>query len=165
MRGERHVETDGERRPRRWLPGPLLLFLSLLLPWPLTGAALGAAPPSVEILTSADRVGASPLDRALLRAAFTMRLRQWPDGRPMRVFVLPDNHPLHDRFCRELLGTYPYVLRTAWDRMVYTGTGFAPVVVSSEDEMRRRVQATPGAIGYVSRPPAEGLGAVKGVSP
>lgn len=164
MRGERHVEADRKRRPGCRLL--VLLLALLLLPLqPFSGPALGAATSSVEIVTHADRAGALPLDRALLRAAFTMRLRQWPDGRPLRVFVLPDSHPLHDRFCRELLGTYPYVLRTAWDRMVYTGTGFAPVVVYSEDEMRRRVQASPGAIGYVSRPPAEGLGAVKGVSP
>lgn len=80
-----------------------------------------------------------------------MRVRQWPDGRPTRVFVLGDTSELHDRFCREQLGTYPYVLRNAWDRMVYTGTGLAPVLVENEDEMRRRVLATPGAIGYVRR--------------
>ncbi len=45
---------------------------------------------------------------------------------------------------------YSYVLRAAWDRMVFTGTGLAPTVVRSEEEMRRRVRETPGAIGYVS---------------
>jgi hypothetical protein len=69
----------------------------------------------------------------------------------VRVFVLPDNDPVSDRFYREQLGMYSYVLRSAWDRMVYTGTGLAPTVVHSEEEMRRRVLATPGAIGYVSR--------------
>lgn len=137
-----------------WLRS-LLLVLSLL------AAPPAQAGPGVEIIVSPDRSGI-PVDRGLLRAMFSMRVRQWPDGRPLRVFVLPDTHPLHDRFCRELLGTYPYVLRTGWDRMVYTGTGFAPVVVSSEEEMRRRVQATPGAIGYV--PGNEGRGNVKGVS-
>jgi len=156
MHGFRHGSADaGRRRPAR-LTGLVLLFLLLV-----HAAAPAADPPAVEIITSADRNGAV-VDRSLLRAAFTMRLRQWPDGRPLRVFVLPDGHPLHDRFCRELLGTYPYVLRNAWDRMVYTGTGFAPVTVSSEEEMRRRVQTTPGAIGYISSPPREARGGVKG---
>jgi hypothetical protein len=44
---------------------------------------------------------------------------------------------------------YSYVLRRAWDRMVFTGTGFAPTVVQSEREMIERVRSTPGAIGYV----------------
>lgn len=91
------------------------------------------------------------LDRDLLRAIFTMRLRAWPDGQPLRVFVLPDTDPLSDRFYREQLGMYSYVLRAAWDRMVFTGTGFAPTVVRSEEEMRERVRRTPGAIGYVSK--------------
>lgn len=105
---------------------------------------------SVEIITSPDRADIA-LERPLLRAIFTLRMREWPDGRPVRVFVLPDNHELHDRFSREELGTYPYVLRGVWDRVLYTGTGFAPIVVRTEDEMRRLVSSTPGAIGYVDR--------------
>jgi hypothetical protein len=91
------------------------------------------------------------LDRSLLRAVFTMRVRQWPDGSAVRVFVLPDDDPLSDRFYRERLGMYSYVLRRAWDRMVFTGTGLAPTVVESEREMIERVRSTPGAIGYVRK--------------
>jgi len=67
-----------------------------------------------------------------------MRVRAWPGGEPIRVFVLPDDDELSNDFCRELLGTYPYVLRSAWDRLVFTGTGLAPTVVRSEQEMRQR---------------------------
>jgi hypothetical protein len=91
------------------------------------------------------------LDRRLLRAVFMMRVRQWPDGSPIRVFVLPDDDPLSDSFYREWLGMYSYVLRGAWDRMVFTGTGLAPTVVHSEEEMRRLVASTPGAIGYARK--------------
>ena len=91
------------------------------------------------------------LDRSLLRAVFTMRVREWPDGTPVRVFVLPDDNPLSDRFYRERLGMYSYVLRRAWDRMVFTGTGLAPTVVRSESEMIELVRSTPGAIGFVRK--------------
>jgi len=92
------------------------------------------------------------VDRQMLRAIFTMRIRAWPDGAPVRVFVLPDDNDTHDRFCREQLGMYSYVLRDLWDRLEFTGTGLAPTVVHSLDEMRARVQATPGAIGYAEAP-------------
>lgn len=95
-------------------------------------------------------VPAASLDRERLRAIFTMRVTAWPDGPPIRVFVLPDRDPVSDRFYREQLGMYSYVLRAVWDRMVFTGTGLAPTLVRSEEEMRARVRATPGAIGYVS---------------
>lgn len=134
---------DGAGSGKGWsrhLCGLLLLLVALQAP---------ALAGGVEVITNPDHAAVT-LDRSLLRAVFTMRMRQWPDGRPLRVFVFADDHPLHDRFSRELLGTYPYVLRNAWDRVVYTGTGLAPVVVNSEDEMRRRVLGTPGAIGYVA---------------
>jgi hypothetical protein len=105
---------------------------------------------SVQIIVNPGLEGV-PLDRDVLRAIFTMRLRAWPNGPPVHVFVLPDTNPLSDRFYRERLGMYSYVLRAAWDRMVFTGTGLAPTVVRSEEEMRERVRLTPGAIGYVSK--------------
>jgi len=56
---------------------------------------------------------------------------------------------LSNQFCREQLGTFPYVMRATWDRIVFTGTGLAPTVVGSEREMRERVRTTPGAVGYI----------------
>lgn len=125
----------------------LLLALGLLLILNLPAAA-------AEVVTHADHAR-TPLSRELLRAIFTMRLREWPDGKPVRVFVMPDNDAAHDEFCRGQLGMYPYVLRNTWDRLVFTGTGLAPTQVRSEDEMRQKVQDTPGAIGYVASPATE----------
>jgi hypothetical protein len=121
------------------------LLLGLLCVLCLPRASLAA---SVDVLVSPDQAH-TRLDRTLLRAIFTMRLRQWPDGTAVHVFVLPDHDAATDRFCREQLGTYPYVMRDTWDRMVFTGTGLAPTVVASEQEMRERIRSTPGAIGYV----------------
>ncbi len=126
---------------------PALLGIVALL---LTGACGQLRAQTAEIIVN-PTVEQVPLDRERLRAIFTMRLKAWPNGPPIRVFVLPDNDPLSDRFYRERLGMYSYVLRSLWDRMVFTGTGLAPTVVRSEEEMRALVQATPGAIGYVSK--------------
>jgi hypothetical protein len=125
------------------------LLVALLLMLPGAAGAQDAAL-NVEVIVSPS-LARMKLDRDLLRAVFTMRVREWPDGSPIRVFVLPDDNPLSDQFYRERLGMYSYVLRRAWDRMVFTGTGFAPTVVRSEDEMMERVRATPGAIGFVRK--------------
>lgn len=121
-----------------------LIVLLLILTAPMASAD------TVEVITSQD-IAAADLTRPSLRSIFTMRLREWPNGTPVRVFVLPDNNPIHDQFCREQLGIYPYVLRGIWDKRVFAGTGFAPSVVNSEQEMREKVRSTPGAIGYISR--------------
>ncbi|WP_417549597.1 hypothetical protein [Methylophaga sp.] len=90
------------------------------------------------------------LSKTTLRAIFAMRISQWPDGTPVNVFVLDDEHPLHIHFCKSLLGMLPYQLRRIWDQQAFSGTGIKPSRVNSEAEMRQRVANTPGAIGYIS---------------
>lgn len=84
-----------------------------------------------------------------LRAIFGMRLQTWSDGTRIRVFVLPDDAPLHQKFSKGFLNIFPYQLRAAWDRLVFSGIGQAPIRVNSVEEMLDRVANTPGAIGYL----------------
>jgi hypothetical protein len=91
------------------------------------------------------------ISRAFLRGMFGMRLRAWPDGTPVRVFVLADDSATHVAFCTEILQMYPYQLRQNWDRLVYSGTGQPPIQVGSEEELVRRVAETPGAVGYITQ--------------
>lgn len=143
------------------------LWLILLCGWP-------ARANSEEVVVAVNP--ATPVGEAIARntlsAIFGMRLCAWEDGTPIRVFVLPDNHAVHGMFCKQILGVFPHQYRAAWDRLVYSGTGQAPlevaseeemharlagtrgearVVVGSEEEMRARVAGTSGAIGYLSR--------------
>lgn len=91
------------------------------------------------------------ISRSALRAVFGMRLRNWRDNKPTRVFVLDDDHPLHEDFSKKVLNIYPHQLRLAWDRLVYSGTGQAPVEVESAQEMLEKLKNTPGAIGYLPK--------------
>ena len=83
-----------------------------------------------------------------LRSIFSMRLKTWSDGTKIRVFVLPDDDPLHQSFSKEKLNVFPYQLRSNWDRLVFSGTGQAPIKVNSIEEMLAKIASTPGAIGY-----------------
>lgn len=115
--------------------------------------------PLIEILTvvstDAQEIVVNPtlheqnLTLNALRAIFGMRLRSWPDGTPIKVFVLSDDAKLHVSFSKKKLEIYPHQLRDAWDRLVYSGTGQAPIRVASEEEMRKMVSGTVGAIGYL----------------
>ena len=83
-----------------------------------------------------------------LWAIFRMRLRHWSDDSPITVFILEENDPIHRRFCKEILNIFPSQLRRAWNRLVFSGSGQAPIKVSSQEEMLKSVASTPGAIGY-----------------
>ncbi|MHB1173928.1 MAG: type 2 periplasmic-binding domain-containing protein [Sulfuriferula sp.] len=110
----------------------------------------GANARAVTIIVNPSVTIASVSQNAV-RSMFAMKLLQWPDGQPVRVFVLPDDNPLHRAFCKEVLDVYPYQLRQTWDRLVYSGTGQAPIEVNSEEEMLKSVAHTPGALGYLKK--------------
>lgn len=95
-----------------------------------------------------DGIHVTTLTRNQARLYFTQRLKLWPEGTRVKVFVLPDDNPLHRSFCKKVLGLYPYQLRRVWDRMVFSGTGQAPTTVSTEARIIEGVASTPGAIGY-----------------
>lgn len=110
-----------------------------LWPWMLTAQELivNKATPNTQISQNQARL------------CFTMRLPLWENNVPVKVFVLPDNHPLHRKFAKNILGLFPYQLRQVWDRQIFSGTGQAPIMVATEQEMVERVASTPGSIGYV----------------
>ncbi|MGH8531307.1 MAG: substrate-binding domain-containing protein [Gammaproteobacteria bacterium] len=143
------------------------LCLILLCGWPARASAVEV----VVAVNPATPVG-EVIARNTLSAIFGMRFRTWENGTPIRVYVLPDNHPVHSLFSKQVLRVFPHQLRTAWDRLVFSGTGQAPLEVASEDEMRasiaggteqalvevgseeemrRKLATTSGAIGYLTR--------------
>jgi len=119
------------------------LILLLLLGFPGTALSQGTVVvnPGMDV---------TALSQNAIRSIFGMRLRNWPDQQPIRVFVLPDQHPVHEEFSKQVLNIFPNQLRRAWDRLVYSGTGQAPIQVETEQEMLEKVASTPGAIGYLS---------------
>ncbi len=80
-----------------------------------------------------------------------MRLLRWKDGSTITVFVLADENPLHNEFCKEILNVFPHQMRRIWNRLVFSGTGQAPIELGNADEMADKLLTTPGAIGYLRK--------------
>ena len=120
----------------------------LLLICLLCFTADGWANNKYEVVTH-QNVNENSLSVNSLRAIFSMHLKTWSDGRVIKVYVLSDDNSLHQRFSKERLNVFPYQLRLAWDRLVFSGTGQAPNLVSSSEEMLTQIANTPGSIGYL----------------
>jgi hypothetical protein len=127
-----------------------LALLLILLLGMLSAIGVARAHEHYEVVVNAS-VTTRSLPVNSVRAIFGMRQQAWPDGTAIKVFVLADDAPLHDSFCKEKLSAFPYQLRQAWDRLVFSGTGQAPTKVSSSEEMFSKVASTPGAIGYLEK--------------
>ncbi|WP_337841171.1 hypothetical protein [Rheinheimera sp.] len=94
-------------------------------------------------------VAMTELNVIQLRSIYSMRQQNWPDGKPIRVFVLPAKTQLHQEFSKQKLQMFPYQLDRIWQKITYSGLGSAPVVVNSTAQMLEMVSSTTGAIGYV----------------
>jgi len=116
----------------------LVLLLLLMLP------RIGLSEVIVNTSVSLDNV-----NRQFLLSIFSMQTRVWPDGQPIRVYILPPNQPEHRSFVKNELKVFPYKLVKIWDRSVFSGSGFSPKIVGSVDEMLTKVAKYKGAIGYV----------------
>lgn len=134
----------------RSLPGlaVLLLFVVGFLSLTEVSAAQDLAAPRAIANPTVDP---KFINRQTLRSVFTLRVRTWPDGTPVHVFVLNDDDERHAAFCSDVLGTFPYILRRAWDRNLFSGTGLIPETVQNESEMLQKVADTPGGIGYLTQ--------------
>lgn len=116
--------------------------------WLAFSVALCAPAIAQEVIVNRD-VAVRSVSQSTLRAIFSMRMRQWPTSKPVKVFVLPNNDAVHNKFVREVLNTLPGELKRSWDMLVFSGSGQAPTVVDSPIEMLQKVSSTPGAIGYL----------------
>jgi ABC-type phosphate transport system substrate-binding protein len=134
---------------KRFIPFVCLLFGIL------HGSGSAWATDPYEVIAHPS-VNEKSLTKGTLRAIFGMRVHEWPDGTRIRVFVMPDENPLHIAFSKEKLNVFPYQLRSAWDRLVFSGTGQAPETVNSLEEMQAKVASTPGGIGYLTKSKIDG---------
>lgn len=126
----------------------ILLQTALPRSWLALSLVLCAPVMAQEVIVNAD-VTDRTISQGTARAIFSMRMRQWPSGRPVKVFVLPDQNTVHVSFAKVVLNTFPHQLRRSWDLLVYSGSGQAPTVVESPTEMLQKVSSTAGAIGYL----------------
>ncbi len=90
------------------------------------------------------------LDRAQMRAIFSLGRQYWPNGTPVRVATLQSDSPQHAEFCQQILGVYPHVLDVAWTRQMASGQAWNGRTFTTEKQLLEYVRRVPGAIGYVS---------------
>jgi hypothetical protein len=137
----------------RYAPQPShlsLRYLLVLLAMAMM-PSLGLGGTQTPNLIVNPQLSVTSISRNKARSIFSMRLREWPDGTPIVVYVLPDQAKQHRDFVQKRLSMFPHQLRRHWDRYVYTGIGQAPIEVANRKEMIERVNNTAGAIGYTNK--------------
>ncbi len=113
------------------------------------------------IIVANGRLPVVEITEAQLRDIFTGARTRFDNG-TRAVPVLLKGGPVHEVFLHRHLGDTPDEFRVRWRKAVFTGQGSMPKEFVSETELLNYVEATAGAIGYVSR--TQGNAGVKTLS-
>ena len=80
---------------------------------------------------------------------YTNNKTKWDGGEKIYVTMLKTG-PVHEAFSNQVIGIAPKKLISIWKKVIFTGLGTPPKVVSTGDEMIQYVASTKGAVGYIS---------------
>lgn len=135
----------------------LVLALAALL---AASPAIAEEPAFQVIVHPASTVTA--LTKRELADFFLKRVTVWPRGGAVHPVELPEGAAARERFAADVIGKSPAVLKSYWNKLIFSGREVPPVEKRSDEEVVAFVRATPGAVGYVSA--AAAVGGVKVVT-
>lgn len=138
-----------------------LRFLTVALVAGLLAAgSLTAAP----VVIAHKGVAAEKLDRPTLKAVFLGKKVAW-DGAGRVTLAVLKSGPVADEFLGSAVEMNASAFLNYWRRLAMTGGGTAPKSFEKEEDLRKFVAETPGAIGFVDSVSADASVAVLTPSP
>ncbi|HEX2897691.1 MAG TPA: hypothetical protein VHP63_06545 [candidate division Zixibacteria bacterium] len=109
----------------------------------------GVAAAEVAIIAHPS-VQADSLDKKLLNSVYRCEVRSWDDGTKIKVWDLGERGETKETFY-DYIGIRPSRMKSLWMKQLLTGEGEPPDEVKTQDDMIKKVMATPGSIGYVDK--------------
>ncbi len=128
----------------------ILLITTTILAAERPGRAAADPADSAIVVIAHRSAPDTVLDKDALLDFYTGDITAWSDGTRVVVLDLDDHQDLRDRFF-DYLGKTSSRMRSIWLKNMLSGEGRPPDALRSEEEVVRRVLATPGAIGFISK--------------
>jgi ABC-type phosphate transport system substrate-binding protein len=116
----------------------------------LAGTPAFAAP----VLIGNKNVAAEKLDAATVKAVFLGKKVSWDGAGRVALAVLKAG-PVADTFLQGAVDMNASTFNNHWRRLAMTGGGTAPKSFEKEEDLRKFVAETPGAIGFVDSASAD----------
>ena len=88
--------------------------------------------------------------RSEIEDIFTLRVKRWNNGIPVKIFLLPRDHHATKAFTRKYLGMTSSRYYDLIEGRESSGRGNIFTVLESEVSIIIKVMTTPGSIGYAS---------------
>jgi ABC-type phosphate transport system substrate-binding protein len=118
----------------------LIVILSLI------GASYSAL---ADIAVVVHPNNSNALDESSISRLFLGKSQSFPDGSSAKPVNQEDSAAITDDFNDKVLNKSAAQLKAYWSKLVFTGKGIPPEVVSSDADVIKLVASDPNAIGYV----------------
>jgi ABC-type phosphate transport system substrate-binding protein len=112
------------------------------------GLAVGAAPATVVTVVSA-KSPITALSKSQVADIFLGKSYRFPGGAQATPIDQPEASSAREQFYNNVAGESLAQLKAHWSRIIFTGRGQPPKIVSSGAELKKLLAANPLAIGYM----------------
>ena len=123
------------------MPG---VALAALLSLPLVSLA------EVVVVTGANNP-LPTLSKNQVRDVFLGKVVSLPDGNSSAPIDQPASSPLREEFYMKVANMTAAQARAHWAKLYFTGRGVPPPQGKDGDDIKKRLNSMPGAIGYLDR--------------
>ena len=91
------------------------------------------------------------LSKSQVSDVFLGKVTSLPDGSSATLVDLPESSPLRDEFYLKVANKSSSQAKAYWAKLYFTGRGVPPREAINSNEVKRILNSTPGAIGYIER--------------
>ncbi|MBD3290142.1 hypothetical protein GF337_15150 [candidate division KSB1 bacterium] len=119
----------------------IIIFLAIFIPAKASGD-------EIAVVVN-DSLNIKEIDHDKLLDIYMLNIQKWEDGQKIILCDLKNEIELKKQFYKHL-GKKSYEFRKIWIRAQLTGEGDVPATFSTEQAMIKKIESTPGAIGYMS---------------
>jgi ABC-type phosphate transport system substrate-binding protein len=119
---------------------------------------------AAPVLIGNKNVAAEKLDAATVKSVFLGKKVAW-DGAGRVTLAVLKGGPVADAFLQGAVDMNASAFNNHWRRLAMTGGGTAPKSFEKEEDLRKFVAETPGAVGFVDSATADATVATLTVAP
>ncbi len=91
------------------------------------------------------------LSKSQISDVFLGKVTSLPDGRSVIPVDQPESSPLRDRFYLEVANRSAAQAKAQWAKLYFTGRGVPPREGRDSSDIKKILNSTPGAIGYIDQ--------------
>lgn len=135
---------------------PLMIRVEFIIIGLLLSLLASEATAEVVVVVSAKSTVTTTLSKNQVMDIFLGKASRFPDGSQAVPIDQVESSATRDEFYLKFSGKSPAQLKAHWSKIIFTGRGQPPRVVSNNIEMKKLLNENPNAIGYIEQSAVDG---------